>query len=1123
MCEVRVTGGQAVLSWSRSDQPGVDLGGVAKTEEISNTGIWLSTKTYTFTPNRNMNSNPTMKFGCTAEYGGQTKSTSWAVFVYVIPTGPKITSSNIVVSGQPATLVCEATFGNTVPSLNWRIGSDFKRGNSVESANGDSTYNVVNSLTQTFTVADDGKTIYCDMQYDLPNYGKTVSQKLSVQYAPNVTVALTSYTVNEGGMVTLQCTVISTPPASIVRWTKDGTAVDRTSGRFSNGNSVAQASLTISNVQATDIGTYVCYGTNTIAEARSPDVILNVRYGPKVVISSLHISTDEGKNVELSCSIDSNPAITQIQWIRIKDTIETTLTLTGRFTGGSLTSPSTLTISSVEPEDAGGYRCQAVNAEGTGRSQDMTLVVNYAPRAVTLTPSSLTVQEGRPINIQCRADAFPSSSYKWYYPSGTFTSGPLLTVTASLDHNGVFTCVASNSIGNASKNIDVNVLYSPRFQVGSSPLSANEGDASLTISCVIDANPPVTSVSWRKNLNVLDLLTPAGKYSGGTVASPSLVIRNVEVSDGGNYVCSAQNSQSALVFSSVVEVKINYAPRNLMIIPSSPLTFREGNNYILNCRADGVPVPTFVWTLNGVVKTVGTSLNFLSVGPEDAGLYTCNVTNSRGGSVIQATVLVQYSPKFTLPSSSFGGDKGGSLNIEYSIQAYPAITTFEWFKDNQKINLTTPDGKYEEGLANSTRLVINDLQPSDAGSYTIRASNSIGGTESDPIMVAISYTPRNTQTNPSGSIVITEGDTTVIACTTDSFPPATFIWYRGATQIADSANLTISEATPDDAGQLKCTATNGKGSNSADFSIVVRYKPRAFKSYSIVSTSVGQTARLQCSTHAYPPVTGYVWRFGNTTLSETGPVLLIIPTSSSSVYFGVYVCVATNELGMSEDILILLLSLSLYLSLSPLCFGASTAGDGLSVTAIVLIVLSLLILLIAIIIIIWCYKNGVCSKICPKRKKGKGRITPISHRQIAAVEIPHLTEQQKPEKEPNYMSGESRNPSSTAVSRKDVDVNVNQFTKPADSTIIIEDDYEKNTRIPNGTGPIISLGHMPYQLPPLGTEIVDGTPEKKKKHKRKRRHYKNEENGRESRRSENDYTHDTDTQPPTDHVYSTVA
>ena len=84
--------------------------------------------------------------------------------------------------------------------------------------------------------------------------------------------------------------------------------------------------------------------------------------------------------------------------------------------------------------------------------------------------------------------------------------------------------------------------------------------------------------------------------------------------------------------------------------------------------------------------------------------------------------------------------------------------------------------------------------------------------------------PRNTQTSPSNSVVVTEGDTTVIACTSDAFPPATFTWSKDGNRIASTANLTVAGATPGDSGQIRCTATNEKGSDSVDFNVVVRCK-----------------------------------------------------------------------------------------------------------------------------------------------------------------------------------------------------------------------------------------------------------------------------------------------------------
>lgn len=64
-----------------------------------------------------------------------------------------------------------------------------------------------------------------------------------------------------------------------------------------------------------------------------------------------------------------------------------------------------------------------------------------------------------------------------------------------------------------------------------------------TIVCTVDSTPSATSVQWQKIQNgIPSTLTISGRYSGGTVSSPSLVISNVDSSDEAFYVCSATNS-----------------------------------------------------------------------------------------------------------------------------------------------------------------------------------------------------------------------------------------------------------------------------------------------------------------------------------------------------------------------------------------------------------------------------------------------------------------------------------------------------------------------------------------------------------------------------------------------------
>ena len=74
--------------------------------------------------------------------------------------------------------------------------------------------------------------------------------------------------------------------------------------------------------------------------------------------------------------------------------------------------------------------------------------------------------------------------------------------------------------------------------------TANYGET-VIIQCEVVANPATTSVYWQKlttgnNAVTIDTSNTA-KYGGATVASPSLIIRNLDSSDIANYICFAAN------------------------------------------------------------------------------------------------------------------------------------------------------------------------------------------------------------------------------------------------------------------------------------------------------------------------------------------------------------------------------------------------------------------------------------------------------------------------------------------------------------------------------------------------------------------------------------------------------
>lgn len=97
----------------------------------------------------------------------------------------------------------------------------------------------------------------------------------------------------------------------------------------------------------------------------------------------------------------------------------------------------------------------------------------------------------------------------------------------------------------------------PIVNIGSTSYSVNYGN-SITLVCTVTSNPVHTSVTWNKIQNGVSttISVNSGKYSGGTVSQPSLVINNAGNSDEAFYICSATNSvgkgQSSQTYLDVV-------------------------------------------------------------------------------------------------------------------------------------------------------------------------------------------------------------------------------------------------------------------------------------------------------------------------------------------------------------------------------------------------------------------------------------------------------------------------------------------------------------------------------------------------------------------------------------------
>ena len=92
---------------------------------------------------------------------------------------------------------------------------------------------------------------------------------------------------------------------------------------------------------------------------------------------------------------------------------------------------------------------------------------------MTQVPAAMTyLLTGETVSFTCEADGSPLPTFSWKFEGAHFAGddqriingGTLVITSASLEHSGVYTCVASNGVGTAaSANASLNVKQSSMF------------------------------------------------------------------------------------------------------------------------------------------------------------------------------------------------------------------------------------------------------------------------------------------------------------------------------------------------------------------------------------------------------------------------------------------------------------------------------------------------------------------------------------------------------------------------------------------------------------------------------------------------------------------------------------
>ncbi|CAH0388728.1 unnamed protein product [Bemisia tabaci] len=313
-----------------------------------------------------------------------------------------------------------------------------------------------------------------------------------------------------------------------------------------NGKSLqSSASITITNqtlfIKKAQVnqhtGTYVCSAEN-IADKKQTSFKLIVAKPPSIQLNPSPAAVDEGSTALFICGHTATPPpVTTVYWLHNSAPISSDIP---RF---NISDNGSLTIHNVHVSDKGEYVC-VINSTvyPLVKSKPAHLYVQerlkFNPK-----PSKKIMELGQGSKIQCRAQGYDTPVVKWFKVGKSNVpvkaeNGTLVFKNVTLDDQGQYMCVASNSQGRINVTIDVDVVVSPKFlAIAKNPTQALEG-YSITIDCVADGYPKPT-IQWDKNTITQEHFDRSRFL---ILENGSLLITEVHLNDEGKYGCTAGNS-----------------------------------------------------------------------------------------------------------------------------------------------------------------------------------------------------------------------------------------------------------------------------------------------------------------------------------------------------------------------------------------------------------------------------------------------------------------------------------------------------------------------------------------------------------------------------------------------------
>ncbi|NXH09925.1 MXRA5 protein, partial [Bucco capensis] len=405
-------------------------------------------------------------------------------------------------------------------------------------------------------------------------------------------------------------------------------------------------------------------------------------------------------------------------------------------------------------------------------------------------------------------------------------------------------------------------LFQPstNFRIhGERPRIITKGSQSISILAETDAFIPCDAVGEPKPFITWTKVSTGALMAANTRLqrfevwkNGTLFIRNAQLQDRGQYLCTAQNLHGIDKMIIVLTV-VAHQPK-ILLSRYRDVTVYFGESIAMECQASGTPSPHISWIFpdRKILQTVTTTesrimlhenrtLSIKQATFSDRGVYKCIASNAAGADSIAVRLHIAALPPIIQQGKqeNISLPLGSSINIHCTAKAAPPPSIRWVVFDGTQIR----PSQFVNGnlfvFPNGT-LYIRNVSPKDSGTYECIAANMVGAARREVQLHVKKHASNAKITGSSPQRTdITYGSSLRLDCSASGDPWPRILWRLPSKRMIDSLHssletrikvfsngtLVVHSVTDKDAGDYLCVARNKIGDDYVVLKVNVMMKP----------------------------------------------------------------------------------------------------------------------------------------------------------------------------------------------------------------------------------------------------------------------------------------------------------